>query len=139
MSDYPRILYRDGTSRKVWGVNVDSRTVETAEEEKAARAEGWRGSPMPEAITEEDASALEPSSEAAGEIAELRTQLAEVNDRIADLTADLAAANELLAEAGTNNPLDHDGDGQSGGSLKGEESTAAVGARRKREKAEADG
>jgi hypothetical protein len=36
------------------------------------------------------------------------------------------------SEQRTNNPLDHDGDGKAGGSLKGEKSTASKGRRRKR-------
>lgn len=49
---------------------------------------------------------------------------------VEEAPAPIAAADEQ-----PENPLDHDGDGESGGSKAGEESTAAVGAARKRKPA----
>lgn len=53
---------------------------------------------------------------------------------VADFTEEYAAALAVAPGVATQeiNPLDHDGDGRSGGSLKGAESTRAKGARRGR-------
>lgn len=45
MSDYPRMLYRPGTKRKVWGAMVDTLIVRDEGEEAAAIGEGWSRSP----------------------------------------------------------------------------------------------
>jgi hypothetical protein len=49
-SPYPRLLYRDGTTERVWNLHdVDFLTVHSADEEREAIAMGWRRSPAPDA------------------------------------------------------------------------------------------
>ena len=92
MSDYPKMLYRDGTARKLWGVMVDTLTVATADEERQARAEGWRGSPLATEVPEDRVEApAPPSAEAEETIAKLRRQLAEVTAERDELMAQLTA------------------------------------------------
>lgn len=46
MSEFPKMLYRDGTETRVWNKHdVDTRIVEGAEQEEKALANGWRLTP----------------------------------------------------------------------------------------------
>lgn len=47
MSEYPRMLYRDGDAMRWEGLDLDHRVVTDAEEEAAAVKEGWRIGPHP--------------------------------------------------------------------------------------------
>ena len=42
MSDFPRMLYRDGSAVEVWGKAVDTLIVDDGDEMERALANGWR-------------------------------------------------------------------------------------------------
>ncbi len=42
MSDFPRMIYRDGSAAEIWGKHVDTRIVEDGDELEEALASGWR-------------------------------------------------------------------------------------------------
>ena len=45
MTDYPKMLYRDGTEIEWEGLSLDTLVVENEDEELAA--DGWRATPAP--------------------------------------------------------------------------------------------
>lgn len=99
MSEYPRMLYRDGgdlndhklqdTPLKIMGkFTCDTRIVESSEEEAEAMAEGWAVSP-------------DPDVQAAAQIAASRD--AEKDAEIAMLKAQLEEATAPAAKKGAGN------------------------------------
>ena len=52
---YPIMLYRPGTELRVWNEHdVDTRIAATADEEEAAKREGWSESPAPPSPLDHD-------------------------------------------------------------------------------------
>lgn len=129
MSDYPRMLYRKGTSRSTeyHGLPCDTMIVDSAEDEQYhAKSEGWRRTPaeahgkQPEAITPDTPEAAALQDERDGLLQEVETLKADkesLTKERDELKTALAAAQkerdetrELLAT------FDRDSDGKPGGS-----------------------
>lgn len=123
MSEWPRMIYRKGSGHKLHGFDVDYRIVDNADEERAAGKE-WRRTP----------------AEAHGKQPGMPETVAEVQDENAELLQEIEELRrERDALAAEVAKVDPDGDGVVGGSKTGAESSAAIGAARRRAKSEGGG
>lgn len=91
MTDYPRMLYRDGSllAHQLQDVQlkvqnkfaVETRTVANADEEAAAVEDGWRYSPDPDAPLPENIARAQADKAKDEEIERLRAQVASGSSR----------------------------------------------------------
>jgi hypothetical protein len=129
MNDYPRMMYRKGAedSPELHGLHCETMLVDSAEEEQAAKADGYARSPHeahglepPKPETDEPEAASLSDDERNGllqEIEDLHRSIADLRKQVDDLTAERDAAikerdesRELIAA------FDRDNDGKPGGS-----------------------
>lgn len=120
MTDYPRMLYREGTETKVWDKYAcDLLTVSDEAEHEAAREDGWSDTPG-------EAHGETAKAAPKGNTKELQTKLTEAEDlmraAIEENDALKARAEKAEARAAELEALvakfDGDKDGKPGGSAK---------------------
>lgn len=127
MSDYPRMLYREGTETRVWDkYDCDLLTVSDEAEHEVARDQGWSDTPgeahgettkaAPKGDTKELQARLTAAEAKLAEAEELMKAALEENDTLKARAID--AETKVAELTATISKFDGDKDGKPGGSAK---------------------